>query len=139
MSWWRLIGFSLALLGAMPARAEVVHVGNQELRRLMAQGVALIDIRTAPEWAETGVVKGSHRITFFDEKGRHNAPAWLAQIEEIAKPGQPIAVICRSGNRTLPVSRFLAESGKYPTVYNVRDGTRGWMKEGLPMERLVVR
>lgn len=130
-----LASFSLFLATATPAFAEVVHIGNSELRKLIEQGVPVVDIRTAPEWTETGVVKGSHLLTFFDDKGRYDAAAWLEQVQRIAKPGQPIVVICRSGNRTLPVSRLLDQAAKYRTVYNVRAGIRDWIKAGLPVEK----
>jgi len=45
-----------------------------------------------------------------------------------------VIVICRSGSRTVPVSRFLAEAGRYPTVYNVRGGILEWIAAGLPVE-----
>lgn len=123
------------MAAAAPAFADVVNIDNSELRKLIEQGVPVVDIRTAPEWTETGVVKGSHLLTFFDDKGRYDASAWLAQVQRIAKPGQPIVVICRSGNRTLPVSRFLDQAAKYRTVYNVRAGIHDWIKAGLPVEK----
>jgi rhodanese-related sulfurtransferase len=122
----------LSLL-AFTARAEIVDVGNAELSRLMAAGVPVIDIRTAPEWKETGIVPGSHLLTFFDEKGRADPAAWLSQANRIAKPGQPVVLICRSGNRTKEVSRLLSEKAGYAKVYNVKDGIRAWAREGRPM------
>jgi rhodanese-related sulfurtransferase len=113
----------------------VVHVGNRELQALLAEGVPIVDIRTAPEWAQTGVVKGSHRLTFFDSFGRHDAPGFLREVHSVAPPGKPVIVICRSGSRTIPVSHFLAENGGYPTVYNARGGILEWLAEGLPVER----
>ena len=130
-----LASFSLFLATVAPAFAEVVHIDNAELRKLIQQGVAVVDIRTAPEWTETGVVKGSHLLTFFDDQGRYDAAAWLEQVRKIAGPEQPVVLICRSGNRTLPVSRLLDQAAKYRTVYNVRAGIRDWIKAGLPVER----
>ena len=57
------------LLFALPTRAELVNIDSAELARLIAKGVPVIDIRTKPEWDETGIVPGSHPLTFFDEKG----------------------------------------------------------------------
>ena len=126
---------SMSLVIAAPAYAEVIHIDNTQLKKLIEQGVTVVDIRTAPEWTETGVVKGSHLLTFFDDQGRYDAAAWLEQVQRIAKPGQPIVVICRSGNRTLPVSRFLDQTAKYRTVYNVRAGIRAWIDARLPVEQ----
>lgn len=118
---------------ALTARAEVIDIDNTQLAKLVANGVPVVDIRTAPEWKETGVVTGSRLITFFDEKGQFNAAAWLEKLKTTAKPDQPVILICRSGNRTQKVSQFLSQQAGYKTVYNVRDGIRGWSKEGRPL------
>jgi len=117
------------ILACLTTRAEVIDVDNAELARLQAAGVPLVDIRTAAEWTESGIVPGSHLLTFFDERGRSEAAAWLGKLKEIAGPAQPVAVICRSGNRTRVVSRFLSDQAGYATVYNVRSGIRGWIGE----------
>ena len=121
-----------ALLGlcAWATQAEVINIDNTELARLAASGVAVIDIRTAPEWKETGVIAGSKLMTFFDEKGQLDATAWLAQLKGVAKPGQPVILICRSGNRSRTAAQFLTQQAGYKTVYNVSAGMNGWAKEG---------
>lgn len=128
--------FTLAaalLLPAPPARAEVVDIDSGELARLTAAGVPVIDIRTEREWKETGVMPGSRLITLFDEQGRADAPAWLEQVKRAAPSGQPVVVICRSGNRTKAASRLLSEQGGYATVYNVKHGIRAWAGEKRPL------
>lgn len=122
---------SLLLLFASPClRAEVVDIDSAELARLAINGVPIIDIRTEGEWKETGVVSGSRLITLFDERGRSDTPAWLAKVRDVAKPDQPVIVICRSGNRTKLASQLLSQQAGYTKVYNVRDGIRQWAKEG---------
>lgn len=125
----------LILLCFLPhaVRADIVDIDNAELARLSAAGVPVIDIRTEGEWKETGVVPGSRLITLFDERGRADAPAWLEKVKGVAKPDQPLIVICRSGNRTKAASQFLSNQAGYAKVYNVRDGIRTWAKEGRPM------
>ena len=44
-----------------------------------------------------------------------------------------MVVICRSGNRTKVVSRFLSDKAGYAKVYNVKDGIRAWAKDGRPL------
>ena len=117
-----------------PDRSQVLHIDNEELGELLGQGVPIVDIRTPPEWAQTGVVKGSHLLTFFDALGRHDAPGFLEAVRRIAPSDAPVIVICRSGTRTIPVSQFLADAGRYPTVYNVRGGILDWIGAGLPVE-----
>ena len=127
-----LLGTGL-LLAAIAARADIVDIDNAELAKLAAAGVPVIDIRTRPEWEETGILPGSHLLTFFDERGKAEPAAWLAKAKAIAKPGDPVIVICRSGNRTKALSQFLSQQAGYAKVYNVRNGIRAWLQEGRPV------
>jgi len=127
-----LLAFALAV-ATLAVRAEVIDIDNAELNRLLKNGVAVIDIRTQPEWEETGIVAGSRLLTFYDERGRADPAAWLDKVKPFAKPGDPVVVICRSGNRTKAVSQFLAKQAGYATVYNVRDGIKGWLKARNPV------
>lgn len=121
------------LIATSSARADIIDVDNAELASLASSGVPVIDIRTAPEWEETGIVPGSHPLTFFDERGNSDPAAWLEKVKTFAMPGNPVAVICRSGNRTKRVSQFLSQQAGYAKVYNVKGGIREWMKEGRPL------
>ena len=129
----RIIAATLLGLAALGVHAEVVNIDNAELARLAASGVAVIDIRTEPEWKETGVIAGSKLLTFFDEKGRADPPAWLEKLKLVAKPDQPVILICRSGNRTRAATQFLSQQGGYRTVYNATTGIGSWAREGRPM------
>lgn len=129
----QIFAFASLFLAALGVHAEVLNIDNAELARLVASGVAVIDIRTAPEWKETGVVPGSHLITLFDEKGRADAPSWLEKVKSVAKPEQPVVLICRSGNRTKPATQLLSQQAGYKTVYNVTKGIQAWSKEGRQM------
>lgn len=126
--------FSLCLgLAALGARAEVIDIGNAELETLLKSGVPVIDIRLQSEWEDTGIVNGSALLTFFDERGRHDAAGWLAKVKPLAKQNEPLIVICRTGNRTKPVSQFLSQQAGYERVYNVKSGIKGWIANGGPV------
>jgi len=125
----RIFALYCGLLAGGSAQAVVIDIDNGELAKLMATGVALIDIRTAPEWQQTGVVPGSHLLTFFDERGHADPGAWVAKARAIAKPGEPLIVICRTGNRTKAVSQFLSDQVGYAKVYNVKSGIVAWARE----------
>ena len=118
---------------ALVARAEVIDIDNAQLAQLVKDGVPVIDIRLQSEWEETGIVAGSQLLTFFDERGRHDAPAWLEKLKPVAGPSQPVIVICRSGNRTKPVSQFLSQQAGYGKVYNVKSGIKSWIAGGNPV------
>ncbi|MBT0963695.1 rhodanese-like domain-containing protein [Denitromonas iodatirespirans] len=123
-----------ALAGlSFSALADTVDIDAATLERLRAEGVPVVDIRTAPEWQQTGIVPGSHLLTFFDASGEAEPEAWLARLQAIAKAGQPVVLICRSGNRSAKVSRFLTENAGYARVYNVGGGIRDWLKDAHPV------
>ncbi len=124
---------ALLCLVAISARAEVIDIDNARLEQLLKSGVPIVDIRLQSEWEETGIVAGSKLLTFFDERGRYDAGAWLEKVKGIAKPNEPIIVICRTGNRTKPVSQFLSQQAGYATVYNVKAGIKGWIGGSGPV------
>jgi rhodanese-related sulfurtransferase len=120
-------------LSALLAHAEVIDIDNTELDKLMKSGVPVVDIRLQSEWEETGIVGGSKLLTFFDERGKADPASWLEKVKPIAKPGEPVIVICRSGNRTRAVSQFLSQQAGYSRVYNVKQGIKGWIGNGGPV------
>ena len=126
---------ALAALGfsALLAHAEIINIDNAELARLAASGVPVVDIRTEGEWKESGVLAGSKLLTYFDEAGRSNPPQWLDKLKAVAKPDQPVILVCRSGRRSLAASQYLSEQAGYKTVYNVSKGMNGWIGEGRPV------
>ncbi len=121
---------AMLCLAALAAQADVLNIDSAELARLAASGVAVIDIRTEGEWKESGVIAGSKLLTFFDEKGRADPPAWLEKVKTVAKADQPVILICRSGNRTRAATQFLAQQAGYKTVYNASGGMIAWTKAG---------
>jgi rhodanese-related sulfurtransferase len=100
--------------------------------------VTLIDIRTPPEWKETGVAKGAKLLNMLHPQG---APGFTNALLDKVKGDKnaPIALICRTGNRTTQVQRYLQSQG-FTNVYNVKEGMAGsgagpgWLKRGLPVE-----
>ena len=120
----------MLVVGAMPLHADVIQVDSAGLERLRAEGVAVIDVRRSEEWRETGVIEGSHLMTFFDKKGRYDLDQWLPALAAIAEFDQPVALICRSGKRSGKVARILDEQFGYRHVYTARDGILGWLEEG---------
>lgn len=124
---------AIVAMSASLAHAEIVNVGNDELKNLLKQGTPLVDLRTVGEWRQTGVVDGSQLIMLYDERGRADPEQWMQQLEKVADPTKPIALICRTGNRTGKAAQMLAQ--KYPqrTIYNVREGITGWARAGQPV------
>ena len=107
--------------------AEVKEVGNDEIIALMNNDVSVIDIRRADEWRNTGVIKQSSLITFFDKQGNHNKEEWMTQLKKIVNENDPVIIICRSGKRSGIVSKFLDEQANYTNVYNASGGMVSWV------------
>ena len=110
--------------------ADVGQASNNQLKEMMQQGVTLIDIRRPEEWKQTGVVKGSHLMTFFDKKGNYNIEKWLNSFEKIVEKNEPFVLICRTGNRTGMVSKFLDNKLHFRKVNHLSKGISSWMRAG---------
>ncbi len=93
------------------------------------KNMKIIDIRTPSEWRETGIVKGSYTIMFFDEKGNFNVETFLKQLDMVVKKDEPFALICRVGSRTRIVAEFLSEKLDYK-VTNLKGGIMKMIHEG---------
>lgn len=111
------------------------NIDNDELQNLMAQGIPLYDIRRPDEWRETGVVKGSKRLTFVDGRGQLS-PEFLPTFTSEVGKDEPVILICRTGNRTSALAKHLVEQLGYTRVYNVRNGITRWISENRPTSRL---
>ena len=105
------------------------------LAKSRAGEITLVDIRTPQEWRQTGIAAGALTIDMTRK----------TFVEEILRAvdgdkDTPIAIICRTGNRTTYTQKALQESG-FTQVYNVKEGMAGsgagpgWVRRGLPLER----
>lgn len=127
----------------MMAAAGLAHAAPdidapQAAAAVSAGKVTLIDIRTPAEWKETGVAKGARRVNMLHPQGAKGfADQLLSEVN--GDRNAPIALICRTGNRTSQVQRYLQSVG-FTQVYNISEGMAGsaagpgWIKRGLPVE-----
>jgi len=105
-------------------------LSNDDLKQKIAAGVPVIDIRRPDEWKQTGVVPGSHLITFFDEKGNVN-PGFGTELQKvISGPGDEVVFICRTGSRSSALSSYLADKAGFTNVDNVEKGITEWIAAG---------
>lgn len=113
-------------------KTPYTNIDNQELKALQAQGVPVYDIRREDEWKQTGVIEGSHRLTFVDGKGAVT-PGFIEKFSQAVGKNDPVILICRTGNRTDALSRALIEQMGYTKIYNVKNGITRWISEGQPV------
>ena len=100
---------------------------------LVKSGIKIIDIRTEPEWVQTGIVEDSITITFFDARGNYDAQKFLDTISGYVNKGEEFALICRTGNRTTAVSDFLGKNGY--DVINLKGGVKRLMQQGYTLKK----
>lgn len=100
---------------------------------LRADRLRMLDIRSRPEWGETGVAQLAWPVSMH-EKG---FPERLMAAREIAG-GRLVALICSTGGRSGAVLRALRRGG-YSGWIDVSEGMngsrrgKGWIAEGLPV------
>jgi rhodanese-related sulfurtransferase len=130
---------ALASLSALPSALMAEPAPSQVIAADAAYSLAqsgeiiLIDIRTPEEWLQTGVAEGAIAL---DMRTQDFVPA-LVSLRK-ANPETPLALICRTGNRSEYVVRALADQG-FPGLADVGEGMaggprgQGWIPRGLPI------
>lgn len=122
------------LLLAVSARAQVRQMTPDEAyAQALAGKIVLIDIRTPEEWAETGLPDVAMKDNLY-------APDFVQKLLAIRdqNPATPLALICRTGNRSGGASTQLYQAG-LTNVIDVVEGVAGsgegpgWLARGLPM------
>ena len=138
----RLLVAALVALSAVspaPTFAAGAEMSAPEALDAAAKGkLKLIDIRTPQEWRETGVATGATRLNMNHPGG---GPGFAEELlkQTGGDKNASVGLICRTGNRTTQVQRYLEAQG-FTKVYNVKEGMAGsaagpgWIKRGLPLE-----
>jgi rhodanese-related sulfurtransferase len=129
---------SLLAIVTLTAQAEPDLAAPDAAVKVQAGQMTLIDIRTPGEWKETGIAKGAKLVNMLHPQG---APGFVGSLLEKVNGDRsaPIALICRTGNRTTQVQRYLQSQG-FTQVFNIKEGMAGsgagpgWIKRGLPVE-----
>ena len=94
----------------------------------------IVDIRTPPEWAQTGIAKNALKIDMQD-------PDFVQKLVQVrmANPDQEIGLICASSNRSGQAQKALSQAG-FDRLYSIYGGmtgngqVKGWIADGLPTE-----
>ena len=103
-------------------------VSSEDYREQFASGAGgeyqLIDVREGEEHAEVHI-PGTINIPLSE------LPARLDEISE----DEPVILVCNTGVRSSQAALFLAGMGyDQDLIYNLEDGTKGWMKKGYAIE-----
>ncbi|WP_428354162.1 rhodanese-like domain-containing protein [Methyloprofundus sp.] len=120
------------ILGA----ADLTNLTPSEVNSGLGKDAIIIDIRTPQEWQKTGIIPGSHPLSFFDPNGKYNTQQWLAEVQKLqSTPDQEIILVCHSGGRSGRVGTLLSEKLNMSNVSHLQNGITGWLKEQRPTEK----
>jgi rhodanese-related sulfurtransferase len=114
---------SVLLAASMLASAVPSAVDVKQGAKLQSQGALLIDVREPDEYAQ-GHPPGSTLIPLGQLEKR------LAELS--GSKDKPIALFCRSGNRSSQAQKILERAG-FTAAVNVEGGLVAWQKAGLPV------
>ncbi len=122
--------FLLLLLLSISLFAEYKNAYTTQ--EIVDSGIPIVDVRTQPEWKETGLLKGAIPITFFSEQGKPLIDSFLKELNEKVDTKQPFAIICRTGSRTSMIAPWLSEQLNYK-VTNLQGGME-YATKGLKLK-----
>ncbi len=77
-----------------PPRIEGFEHKEMSVDEIRASGGLLVDIRTPPEWHQTGVIEGARLLTFQDPQ------SFVAAIRDDIADGRDVVLVCRSTGAT---------------------------------------
>lgn len=101
-----------------------ISVTDLKQRLDQKQQFVLLDVRTPEEYTGDGHVAGSRLLPLQDLGSR---------VGELPKD-QPIACICRSGNRSKTACEQLRQLG-FTQLLNVEGGMHAWAQAGYPIAK----
>ncbi len=111
-------------------------LSDKEFVKKKEEGYPVIDIRRPDEWEQTGVIEGSHKITFFDAYGQYDVDAFMEAFSKVVKDKEaPFILVCAHANRTKNVGELLGLRFKYKNVYELDGGIVEWIDKGYETAR----
>jgi rhodanese-related sulfurtransferase len=106
----------------------------------------LVDVRSDAERSWVGFVPEAKALAWKQWPAMEVNPAFDEQIQALAKDGQKLVLLCRSGVRSIAAAQRAAELGL--EAYNILEGFEGdpdanahrgllggWRKRGLPWKQ----
>jgi len=115
-----IMGFSFFGLFGQTNKFKTVDVNEFE-KFIADTAVVLLDVRTPAEHAE-GFIPGTHfNIDVLED-------TYTKVATETLPKDKPVALYCRSGNRSKNAARILADNGYQ--VIELGTGFRGWVAAG---------
>lgn len=130
-------GISALFISALPAiAADTTITATEAYAAAKAGEIILVDIRSRQEWAQTGIGAGAIGIDM-------RTKLFMERLDNLRRdnPDTPIALICRSGNRSGGMFAHLTKRG-FKNLLDVSEGMsggangKGWIAHGLPVHKV---
>jgi rhodanese-related sulfurtransferase len=126
---------ALAQQGQAAQAAPFRTVSSEDFAKAPG-GAVLVDVREPSEWAQTGAPAGAQLISI-------SRPDFVDAVLKAVSgdKSKPVAVICRSGSRSVKAAEQLSAAG-FTKITNIGDGMigregvgKGWLAATLPLDR----
>jgi hydroxyacylglutathione hydrolase len=93
-------------------------------RRAQDPSLQILDVRERAEW-DAGHIPDSVNIPYHD----------VREVPAAIDPGEPVAVICSSGQRSAVAASLLSRLGLKQVVHVADGGVGTWERQGHPIDR----
>lgn len=113
------ITFLLSITGCKADGQETLNAPEFKTK-IETPDIQLVDIRTPQEFT-LGYIEGAQNVDFYN-------PEFVQTISKLDKE-KPLAIYCKSGNRTKDALKMLEKEG-FKTIYALKGGLLAWEKEG---------
>lgn len=102
------------------------EISAQDLKQWLDEGRSLqiVDARTGLEFRQGTIADARHAPLV-------EMPVSMQRLE--LKPGKPVVVLCLSGHRSLPGTRWLRARGY--EAYSLQGGVLSWKKAGFGLNQ----
>ena len=101
-------------------------------QEILDSTLPIVDIRTPPEWRETGLLKGAIPIMFFNQQGKYDINGFLKELNAKVDTTKPFAIICHTGSRTSMIAPWMSKELNYKVI-NLQGGME-YATKGLKMK-----
>ncbi|VAW55090.1 hypothetical protein MNBD_GAMMA05-250 [hydrothermal vent metagenome] len=128
-----VLGSAIMLIFKEP---PYTNIENDQLQVMLNKNIPIYDIRRPEEWQQTGVIEGSHLLTFIDTRGQIK-PDFINRFTTEVDKDEPVILICRTGSRTSKLAHHLMTELGYTNIFNVDDGIKQWLREKRQVTQII--
>ena len=117
-----VVAAAFSLLGCA-SQSQWQNMNPDQFSQVIAgDNIQIVDVRTAAEYSE-GHIENAVNIDV-------TADTFTSIAEHQLDREQPVAVYCRSGNRSKRAIQILSSKG-FKTIYHLEGGMKSWTGAGL--------